>query len=82
MVLKALVEWSLRGGNREADRLADGEFCSFDPAPRLAVDVSTVRSEICSRRLLRRVAKLSRRLWRRSAEELLLDSDSAVQRTG
>ena len=46
MAAKASVEWAPRSANYEADALANGVTCSFDPSRRITVDVTALRWEI------------------------------------
>ena len=60
MGIKALVEWSPREGNRQADALANGCNESFNPALRIQVDARSLKWEVLPQALE----------WRKEAEEM------------
>ena len=46
MVMKTLVEWALREGNRQADALANCFYEGFDPSLRILVNTRTLRWDV------------------------------------
>ena len=58
--IKALVEWSLREGNRQADALANGCYDGFNSKFRIPVDARSLKWEILTEAMK----------WAREAEEM------------
>ena len=61
MGIQALVGWSPREGNREADALANGCYDGFNPALRIPVDARSMKREVPPQALE----------WGREAEDML-----------